>query len=345
MKSYSLEPAGSRFALQTIERPEPQIQPGTVVVSVKAASLNYRDLLVLDGRYGETRAGLVPLSDAAGEVAAVGPGATRFAVGDRVAPTFFRAWVDGPFRPEMAASALGGGAEDGVLAEQIVVPEAALAHLPDALTFEAAACLPCAGLTAWHALVERGGLREGQTVLVLGTGGVSVLALQIARAMGARVLVTSSSDDKIANAVALGAEDGVNYRAVPDWEERVLAMTGGHGVDHVVETGGPATFARSLACVAAGGKVHQIGVLTGFGPEANLLRLQLVNADIHGINVGSRTMLDRLVAFMAESGIEPAIGARFRFRDAPAAYEALRSGAHVGKIVIAVPSGRGNQNR
>jgi NADPH:quinone reductase-like Zn-dependent oxidoreductase len=335
MKAYGLVSAEKGLRLQKGEAQPPQLGPHDVLVRIEATSLNYRDLMILRGQYGgPPREGLVPLSDGAGSVAAIGPEVTRWREGDRVAPTFFRAWIDGPFREAYRPSALGAGETDGVLSELIAVPEESLVPIPDALSIEEAATLPCAAVTAWQALVVRGQLTVDDTVLVQGTGGVAVFALQIATAIGARVIVTSSSDEKRARAMSLGAWATVNYRTTPDWDVEVRKLTDGAGFSHIIENGGPGTFDRSLRALAAGGKIAQIGVITGHGPQSNLFRLQLINADINGISVGSAQHFAAMNEFFVSHRIKPIIDRRFPFDESEAAYEYLASGGHFGKVVI-----------
>lgn len=332
-QSYRLAPNGATHTLRRHEGAAGQPGPGQVLVQIAAASLNYRDLLTLQDTAGN-RAGLVPLSDGAGTVLALGSGVTRWKVGDRVSPGFFPAWHDGAFSPAVLAQALGGGQTDGVLSQHIVADEAALVAVPEHLSLAEAATLPCAGVTAWHALFERGALQAGETVLVQGTGGVALFGLQLAVAQGARVIVTSSSDDKLARARALGAWKTINYRKQPAWEQAALDHTQGLGVDHILELGGPDTYERSIAAIAPGGRIAQIGVLSGFVSRPNLVPLQFKNASIHGICVGSVAMYERLNAFVARHGIHPVIDQSFAFDDVPAAYERLQSAAHFGKLVI-----------
>ena len=307
--------------------------PEDVLVRIEAASLNYRDLMILRGQYGNVREGLVPLSDGAGIVAEVGKEVTRWREGDRVAPNFFRDWIDGPFRESYRSTALGGGACDGVLSELVVAPEDSLVRIPDSFDFEEAATLPCAAVTAWQALVVRGKLTPSDTVLVQGTGGVALFALQIAAVLGARVIVISSSDEKRERA-AHCAWATINYHSTPDWDVEVRKWTGGIGVSHIVELGGPGTFDRSLKSLAAGGQIAQIGVLTGHGPQFNLMRLQLMNADINGISVGSCEQFTAMNEFLIAHRIKPVIDRRFAFDEAQVAYDYLASGQHFGKIVI-----------
>lgn len=331
---YKLSAGDGHFHLERGEAPAPDIGLREVLVRIEAASLNYRDLLIRRGQHGSVRDGLTPLSDGAGTVVAIGAEVRHWRAGDRVAPIFFRDWVTGPYREAYGASALGGGNSDGVLAELISVPEDALVRVPDTVSAAEAACLPCAAVTAWQALIVRGGLQAGDTVLVQGTGGVALFALQFAHALGARVIVLSSSDDKLERAAALGAWKTINYRATPDWDDRVRRLTDGEGVSHILELGGPDTFDRSLRALAAGGRIAQIGVLTGMGPQSNLLRLQLINAEIHGIAVGSGEQFAAMNAFLAEHRIQPVIDRVFAFEEAESAYDHLASGRHFGKVVI-----------
>ncbi|WP_448044272.1 zinc-dependent alcohol dehydrogenase family protein [Bradyrhizobium liaoningense] len=305
-----------------------------MLVRIKAASLNYRDLLILRGQLGKAREGLIPFSDGAGEVAAVGAEVTRWRVGDRVAPLFYPDWTAGRFREAYGPAALGGGDADGVLADLVVMPETALVRIPQSLSFEEAATLPCAGLTAWHALVVRGGLGQGDTVLVQGTGGVALFGLQFATALKARTIVLSSSDEKRKRATELGAWKTANYRTTPEWDVEVRRVTDNIGVSHILELGGPDTFDRSLRALAAAGHIAQIGVFTGFGPQSNLIRLQLINASIDGINVGSGEHFAAMSDFIDAHAIKPIIDKRFAFAEVPAAYDELASGRHFGKLVI-----------
>ncbi|MDD2763632.1 MAG: NAD(P)-dependent alcohol dehydrogenase [Opitutaceae bacterium] len=331
---YRLVSSERGLRLQQNVEPAPRPGPRQVLVRIEAASLNYRDLLVLRGQLGKVREGLVPLSDGAGRVVATGPEVTRWREDDRVAPIFYPDWSSGPFREAYLASALGGGDSDGVLADLIAVPEEALVRIPDALNFEEAATLPCAAVTAWQALVVRGRLTAGDTVLVQGTGGVALFALQFATALGARVIVLSSSDEKRERATRLGAWATVNYKTTPEWDVEVRKLTGGIGVSHILELGGPATYDRSLRALAAGGKIAQIGVFTGFGPQSNLLRLQLINAGINGINVGSGEQFAAMNEFLVTHRIKPVIDRTFAFEEAQSAYDHLASGRHFGKVVV-----------
>lgn len=333
-RAYRLTSADGDRRLRQIREAVPAPGSKEVLVKIEAASLNYRDLLVFRGELGPVSDGLIPLSDGAGRIVAIGADVSRWRAGDRVAPIFYRDWVAGPFREVYGSSALGGGNTDGVLADWVVVPEASLVRVPDSLSPEEAATLPCAALTAWQALTVRGRLKEGDTLLVQGTGGVALFGLQIANAFGAKTIVLSSSDEKCERATKLGAFATVNYRTTPDWDVEVRKLTDGLGASHILELGGPDTFDRSLRAVAAWGHIAQIGVFTGFGPRSNLLRLQLINGTIDGINVGSAEQFEAMNAFLAEYRIRPVIDRVFAFDDTQAAYDQLASARHFGKLVI-----------
>ena len=305
---------------------------------IRAASLNYRDLLVRSGQSASGGTGpVIPLSDGAGEIVAVGEEGGNWKCGDRVVLTFFRDWTDGPFDMSFHSAARGGSC-DGVLAETVVAPVHSLLPLPPSLTFAEGATLPCAALTAWHALMERGRpLLPSETVLCLGTGGVSIFALQIAKASGARAVVTSSSDEKLARARELGADFTVNYRTNPEWDREVWQITEKRGVDRVIEVGGPGTIGRSMNALAAGGVISLIGVLTGFAPpEASLFTLVKKNGSLDGIYVGNREMFGRMNDFIENHALRPVIDRVFSFEEASEAYACLESGGHFGKIVIAI---------
>jgi NADPH:quinone reductase-like Zn-dependent oxidoreductase len=333
MRAYRLQAAGID-GLAEVELPMPKPGPRQVLVKVAACSLNFRDLAIALGTYRmPTKPDLVPLSDGAGEVVEVGPGVTRVKAGDRVASCFFQRWFGGPPAADTHVSALGGGL-DGMLAQYVVLEQDGVVALPAHLTFEEAATLPCAAVTAWHALAEHARIVAGETVLVQGTGGVSIFALQLARLMGARVIVTSSSDEKLARAKALGAAHGLNYKATPEWDKAVVELTGG-GVDHVVEVGGPGTLARSLRAIRVGGKITLIGVLSG-AAEINPMLIFSRRANVQGISVGSTQMFEAMNRAIAASGLKPIIDKVFTFGEAPAAYRHLQSAQHFGKVVIRV---------
>jgi NADPH:quinone reductase-like Zn-dependent oxidoreductase len=278
---------------------------------------------------------LVPLSDGAGEVAEIGPDVTRVKPGDRVAGIFMQSWIGGDIEPEHAASSLGG-AIHGVLAEYVLFDQQGLVHLPPHLSFEEGATLPCAGVTAWNALYAGRPLIAGQSVLVLGTGGVSIFALQFARAAGAQVIATSSSDNKLARAKQLGATATVNYRDHAEWQKDVLALTDGRGVDHVIEVGGAGTLARSIEAARPGGQIHQIGVLTGGGGQIDPSISMRKGLILRGIYVGSRQMFDAMNRAIAVNALHPVIDRVFAFEQAADAYRHMQSQAHLGKIVIRI---------
>jgi len=338
MKQYLLEtrPEGiSALVLRDIEIPSPG--PGEVTVRIAACSLNYRDLLVRSGKSasGGTNP-VVPLSDGAGEILSVGEEVTEWKTGDRVALTFFRDWISGRFDMVHHTSARGGSC-DGVLAEVVLAPAHGLVRVPHSMSLEEAATLPCAALTAWHALMERGNpVGPGDTVLCLGTGGVSLFALQIAKAAGARVILTSSSNEKAERARALGADETINYRETPEWDREVGRLTEKRGADRVVEVGGPGTIERSMKSVSAGGVISLIGVLTGFAPpNTSLFPIVTKNAELHGIYVGNREMFVRMNDFLEAHRIRPVIDSVFGFDEVAAAYAHLESATHFGKIIVA----------
>jgi NADPH:quinone reductase-like Zn-dependent oxidoreductase len=330
-REYRLEPGGDRhtLALREVQRPQPRA--GEVLVRVRAVSLNHRDLYVLE-RSGTL--GQVPISDGAGDVVAVGPGVSEFAVGDRVAGTFFADWTGGGRTREAMATARGGGV-DGMLAEFVVSRENGLVTVPEYLSYEEAATLPCAAVTAWRALFTDGELEAGETVLLEGTGGVSIFGLQLAAAAGARPIITSSSDAKLEKARALGAVGTVNYRTNPDWQIEVRALTDDQGVDHVLDVVGGETLNRAIEALAYDGHVAVIGGLSG---QSTALPVRSLpdGSSVTAIFVGSRDDFEAMNAFMTEHEIHPVIDRVFAFEDAAAAYDYMDSGAHMGKIVIAL---------
>lgn len=313
--------------LRLAQHVSPAAPAGWVRVAVRAVSLNYRDYLVVNGSYNP-KLGLpfVPCSDMAGEVVGTG---------ERVMSCFMPAWETGPYEEKYAKSALGG-MWPGVLAEEVVLPESALVRAPDHLSFEEAATLPCAGVTAWNALIEQGALQAGQTVLVLGTGGVSMFGLQIAKMHGARVIVTSSSDEKLERARALGADAVINYKTTPDWDKRAKELNGGRGVDHVLEVGGIGTFEKSLNAVRGGGRISYIGTLAGIQGNIKAAWIFHKHLTVQGIYVGSRAMLERLSRAVGQHGLRPVIDRTFLIEDAAAAFRHLAAGAHTGKICVQV---------
>jgi NADPH:quinone reductase-like Zn-dependent oxidoreductase len=321
-------------ALELAEMPSPRPGPGEVSVRVRASSINYRDLATIENPAARKLPyPTVPNSDAAGEVTALGEGVSGIAIGDRVASCFFQDWEAGECSAEAMASALGG-ARQGVLAEEVVLSARGVVLLPAGLSFEEAACLPCAALTAWHALTQPRPVLPSETVLLLGTGGVSVFAQQFCAIMGARTVVTSSSEAKLARMRGLGAAGTIDYRASPDWHEGVLEMTGGRGVDRVIEVGGPGTLQRSIAAARVGGTIALIGILTdprGQVVPTDIMRKSLT---VRGIYVGPRTMFLAMNHAIAAHGLRPVIDRVVPFEKAPEAYRAMSTAGHFGKIVI-----------
>jgi NADPH:quinone reductase-like Zn-dependent oxidoreductase len=338
MKAWVLRKgATSLDAMELVEQAEPVAAAGEVLIRVRACSLNYRDQMIPLGLYlgGPVSEDIVPLSDGAGEVVAVGEGVTQFACGDRVAGIFFQNWMAGPPNPAMGP-ALGAAGAKGMLAEYVALPETGVVKIAQSLSFEEAACLPCAGVTAWNALMEGARpIQAGEHALVLGTGGVSLLALQIAKAAGAQVIATSGSDDKLARVAALGADATINYRQTPDWGAAAAQMSGKPGVEHVVEVGGAGTLAQSIAAVGFAGEIGLIGVLTREGNTAPH-GLMFKGATLRGIFVGSRVMAQRLHAFIDAHGIKPVVDRVFPLADAKAAYAYQASPDLFGKVVIAL---------
>jgi NADPH:quinone reductase-like Zn-dependent oxidoreductase len=328
ISSFSLQ------GLEIVDRPNPVLAPGEVLVGIRAVSLNYRDLMMVKGLYNpRMRIPRIPCSDGAGEVLEAGPAVTAWKAGDRVAPIFMQNWLDGPLTRPRARGALGGDI-DGTLAETIVVREDGLVAIPDHLSFQQAATLPCAAVTAWNAL-SAGDLKPGSTVLIQGTGGVSLFALQLARLSGARVLGISSSDEKLDRARSLGLDAGLNYRDNPEWDRWVLDQTGGEGVDLVVEVGGAGTLARSLKSIRIGGTIAIIGVLSQ-NPEPFPVPAVLYKmARIHGIYVGSRRDFVELNRAVSLSGLRP-VFEEFDWMQAREVFERMEQGSHFGKLVLTV---------
>lgn len=319
--------------LRLVNLPDPVPGPGQAVVRVRACSLNFRDLVVARGGYGRAvQPPLTPLSDGAGEVLSVGEAVTRVKPGDRVCGIFMQRWLEGGPDDEKAVTAMGG-AIDGMLAEQVCLNADGLVRFPEHLSFQEAATLPCAAVTAWNALFRSGGLKPGETVLVQGTGGVSVFALQFAKMAGARVIATSSSDAKLERLRSLGADALINYKSTPEWDKPARVFTGGVGVDHVVEVGGAGTLPFSVKATRRGGHIALIGVLSGMG-EMDPRPIMLKSIRLQGIYVGSREMFLEMNGAISLAGLKPVLDRVFPFEEAAAALRYQESGAHFGKITI-----------
>jgi len=336
VKAFEIQKTFGLDALTLVDRPDPVPGPRQVLIRLRAVSLNYRDLLMVQGLYYPKQPlPLIPLSDGVGEVVRVGDGVTRVKPGQRVSPIFCQKWIAGPPTRVKLLSALGGPL-DGTLAEQMIVDEEGLVAVPDHLSDEEAATLPCAAVTAWSALVEQGGLHAGDTLLVLGTGGVSIFALQFAKLQGARVIVTSSSDAKLERAKSLGADELVNYKTTPDWDKKAKELTGGTGVDHVLEVGGGGTFPKSVRAVRVGGHISLIGVLSGPTTEVNLAPILMQNIRVQGVIVGSRETFESMNRAVERHRLRPVLDRVFPFAEARAAFEYMAGQGHFGKIVIRI---------
>ena len=333
MKVWEIQNAYGIENLNLVEKPEPTPGPGQIVVSMKAASLNYRDLLTVIGYGGGFALPLIPFSDGAGEVSAVGPGVSRVSVGERVCPLFFQSWLSGPVTAESRNRPLGGPLS-GVLQQQMLLNAEGVSKFPPHLSFAEAATLPCAGLTAWRAVTIEAPVGPGDAVLVQGTGGVSIFALQFAKARGATVICTSSSDEKLARARKLGADHTINYKNIPDWGRAARELTGGRGVDVVVEVGGENTLSQSFEAVRVGGSVVVIGVLGGFSSPVMLPVVFGKNLHIHGISVGSREQFDDMAKHITAWNLKPVVDQEFPFARVPDALRLMQAGGHFGKIVI-----------
>jgi NADPH:quinone reductase-like Zn-dependent oxidoreductase len=334
MKVFEIQNQFGIDSLVCSERAEPDPSPFHAVIKLRAVSLNYRDLLTIEGKYNpRLRLPLIPCSDGVGEVVAIGDSVTRVKVGERVAGNFSQKWISGePARAKLGASL--GGPVDGMLAEFRVLHEEGLVPVPEHLSDAEAATLPCAAVTAWNTLVNHGQLTAGQTVLVQGTGGVSIFALQFAKLAGARVIVTSSSDDKLDRAAKLGADFGINYRSDPDWDKRTRELTGGQGADHIVEVGGAATFSKSLRAIRVGGHIGLIGNLGGNTAEVNLVQILMQNVRVQGVLVGSRETFEAMNRAIDAHKLQPVIDRIFEFGEAREAFKYMSNGAHFGKICI-----------
>ncbi len=335
MKAYEIAQLGIDN-LSLVEREMPLLDANEVVIKFHAAALNYRDVMVASGTYNpRMKLPAVPFSDGAGEIAEIGEFVTKWKVGDRVCPTVIQGWIDGELTVEKSKTAIGAGNFDGVLREYGAFNEESIVAVPEHLSFEEAATLPCAALTAWQALVVSGKIKVGETVLTLGTGGVSVFAVQFAKLFGAKVIATSSSDEKLERVEQLGADETINYREREDWDKAVLDLTDGRGVDHVIEVGGMGTLQRSIKAVRVGGHIALIGALNMSG-EFNPIPIFMKGIRMQGIFIGSRQMFEQMNAKIESSGLKPVIDSVFDFDQAKEALNYMESGSHFGKIVIKI---------
>ncbi|MDT3429149.1 NADPH:quinone reductase-like Zn-dependent oxidoreductase [Paenibacillus forsythiae] len=335
MKVYEIQDAFGIDQLKAAERPLPVPGPEEVRIKMRAVSLNSRDLGVISGFYNPSlNAPLIPVSDGVGEVVALGEHTKRFKIGDRVSGIFTQSWISGEATQDNWVSSLGSPL-DGLLAEYAVLPEKGLVRVPDHLTDEEAAALPCAGVTAWHAIAQEGKVTAGDTVVVQGTGGVSLFALQFAKLHGATVIVTSSSDEKLKRAKELGADFGINYRQTPEWDKAVLEQTEGRGADHIVDLGGSATLNKSISALRVGGQISLVGGLSGFQVEGfEIIPAILRRARLQAINVGSRDMFEAMNRAIQQNRLRPVIDRVFPFEHAVEALHYLAEGSYFGKICI-----------
>ena len=335
MKVFQIQDDWSMDNLILTERPQPEPGSGQVLLKMKAASLNYRDLVVPLRGYGKLTGTLplIPLSDGVGEVIAIGEGVGRVAVGDRVCPLMIQSWISGPPTMERLTSTLGGPL-DGVMTEYVVLSEQGVVKASEHLSDEEAAALPCAALTAWSAIVTDGQVKAGDRVLVQGTGGVSLFALQFAKLLGAHVIVTSSSDDKLQRAVSLGADECLNYVSTPEWGKEVRRMAGGDGVDLIVEVGGQKTLPQSLRAIRAGGTINLIGVLSGLNMDVSLGLIVIRKVRLQGITVGNRDGMEAMMRAMSQHAVKPVIDRTFTFEKLRDGLDYLARGVHFGKVCI-----------
>jgi NADPH:quinone reductase-like Zn-dependent oxidoreductase len=335
MRALEVAPPWGLDALKVVERPDPTPGPGQVLVRMKAVSLNYRDFLMVNGMYGRGSAAdsITPFSDGCGVVEAVGEGVTRVAPGDRVATMFFQGWISGPPTVEKLVTSLGHPIP-GAGRELAVFSQEGLSKVPDFLTDEQVSTLPCAALTAWRALFEDASLQPGDTVVLQGTGGVSIFGLQFAHAAGFQTVITSSSDEKLARAAGMGATRGVNYKAQPEWSKAVREATGGRGADFIMEVGGGGTIEQSLQAIKIGGHIAIIGVVGGFGAGVNPAVLIGNSARLQGLSVGSRDMFEAMCKAIDLHKVGPVVDKVFPWTEARAAFAAMQGGEHFGKIVL-----------
>jgi len=335
MRAYQLAQFGLD-SLRMVDLETPRPGDDQVLIRFHAASLNYRDVMIMNGTYNpRMKLPVVPLSDGAGEIVEVGQNVRQWAVGDRVCPIVIQDWKEGWVTAENARTAIGAGSYDGVLREYGAFDAESIVKVPEHLSFEEAATLPCAAVTAWHALVVSGNVQPGETVLTLGTGGVSVFAIQLANLLGARVIATSSSDEKLERVRELGADETINYRQIEDWDKAVIELTGGVGVDHVIEVGGTGTLPRSVKAVRTGGHIALVGALDMSG-EFNPIPIFMKAVRVQGIFIGSREMFEDMNAKISSAKLRPVIDRTFEFADAAGAIGYMQNGSHLGKIVVRI---------
>ena len=332
MKAYEVQNEWKIDSIVEVEREKPKAGPGQVVVAIKAASLNYRDLLTIEGK-GGAKLPLIPFSDGAGDVVEIGDGVTRVKQGDRVCPIFFPGWIEGGPSAYGRMKALGGSAP-GTLQEFMALDAEAVTPFPAHLSYLEASTLPCAAVTAWRALVDEGRIKPGDWVLVQGTGGVSIFALQFAKMLGAKVVVTSSSEEKLQRAKALGADALINYKTTPEWAKAALEASGGQGIDIVVEVGGAGTLNQSLSCAKVGGSVVVIGLLTGVKQEILVPVIFGKNLRVIGISVGSREQFEAMNKAIAQHKVKPVVDKVFHVKQVREALHAMQAAGHFGKICV-----------
>ncbi|WP_435169045.1 zinc-dependent alcohol dehydrogenase family protein [Paenibacillus glycanilyticus] len=337
MKAFRLQDGFGLDYVKEVDLPIPAPGPNQVLIQVKAVSLNSRDMGVINGFYEPNRTEpLIPVSDGVGRIVALGDGAAKFQIGERVSGIFTQSWASGEPTQENWVSTLGSP-RDGMLAEYVVLPEEGVVRIPEHLTDEEAAALACAGVTAWHAIAEEGQVKAGDVVVVQGTGSVSLFALQFAKLLGAHVIITSSSDEKLERAKALGADYGINYQTTPEWDQAVLAYTQGRGADHIVDLGGASTLNRSISALKVGGQVSIVGILSGAEVEDFAIVPAIIRkARLQAINVGSREMFERMNRAIEQHSLRPVIDKTFPFAQSLDAFRYLAQGSAFGKICIAV---------
>ena len=335
MKAYQIRDEWSLEHIELVEIPKPSPGPGEVLVEMKASSLNYRDMVVANRGYGSKTGNLplIPVSDGVGIVRELGDGVSRVAIGDRICPLFMQGWISGPPNRERLSTTLGGPI-DGVMAEFRCFPQDSVSKVPEELTDLEASTLPCAALTAWSALIEEGKLQPGESVLIQGTGGVSLFALQFAKICGARCILISGSNEKMKRAQELGADEVLNYQDLPEWGKRVRDFSGGEGVDHIVEVGGPETLPQSLRAIRPGGTISMIGVLSGSEMKAQLGLIVTRQIRLQGITVGHRDGFEAMASAINASGMKPIVDQVYPFTSLPEAMHSLSEAKHFGKICL-----------